>query len=510
MKKIHFAALFAVLASLKFTSCHAAKVLIYPYDLCHSIPFKNLVKSAKILAEKGYDVTVLTSSLCATESGLEHVHVVSYSVPELPKNGMTQPGSICDSFHWQTEVTDSLNILCNSLLRRRYMIIQLQLEEFDLFLTDDLNLCARVLADYLALPTIILNNCGLDSVFAPLFPPLHTSLFASHSIWGRFKGMVSYVIHFQFYIPNHIYSPVDEIKDSYGYNKGLSISDTYSRLKPLILSNSDFSIENPRPIMPYVIPISGFLCEENRSLPEDVKDFIQSSGEDGIAYVDLGEGMNWFYQAKFVMIAKVLLKFKQKIIWKSSKDFIYAGKIKIVQTVTEYDILSHPKTVLWITNCDHGSLDSVNHGVPVPVIILPSTPESSWTCQQMVQKHGTGKSLSIIDMNEAEFENAIMEVLGNVKFKANARQLSNVFKDQLKPSKEKFFFWVDFVIRHKGVQHLWNDQLGQLRWYEFCMLDVAFLMVIAFLVGSFLTLLMLYIFMKIFLKQFTAKKRKSH
>ena len=507
MQRTHFVALFAILASLKFTSCHAAKVLIYPYDLCHSVPFNNLVKSAKILAERGYDVTVLTSSLCAKETNMEHVHIVSFSVPEtveIPQNEIT----LCDSFHWQTRVTDALNILCSSLLRRRYMMIQLQMEEFDLFVTDDLNLCARVLVDYLALPTVILNNCGLDSVLAPSFPPLHTSLLASQSTWGRFKGMVSFVIHFQFYIPNYIYSPIDEIKDSYGYNKGMLISGTYSRIKPLILSNSDSCIENPKPVMPYVIPIAGFLLEENRSLPESVNDFIQSSGDDGIVYVDLNEGMNWFYQAKFVMIAKVLLKFKQKIIWKSSKGFIDTDKIKIVQANSESNILADPKTKLWITRCNIGSLNSVAHGVPV--IALPFTPESSWTCQQMVEKHGTGKSLSIIDMGDVEFENAIREVLGNVKYQANAIRLSNVFKDQTKSSKETFFFWVDFVIRYKGVQHLWNDNVGQMKWYEFCMLDVAFLMITAILVGSFLTLLLLYVFIKVLLNQFTTKKQKSH
>ena len=511
MKKIHFVTLFAILASLKFTSCHAAKVLIYPYDLCHSVPFNNLVKSAKILAERGYDVTVLTSSLCARETNMEHVRIVSFSVPEaveIPQNEVTQQGSLCDSFHWQLRVTDSLNSLCSSLLRRRYMMIQLQMEEFDLFLTDDLNLCARVLADYLALPTVILNNCGLDSVLTPSVPPLYTSFFASQSIWGRFKGMVSFVIHFQFYIPNYIYSPINEVKDSYGYNKGMLISATYSRVKPLILSNSDFCFENPKPVMPYVIPIAGFLLEENRTLPENVNDFIQSSGDDGIVYVDLGEGMNWFYQAKFVMIAKVLLRFKQKIIWKSSKEFIDTDKVKIVQACSESNILAHPKTKLWITSCNIWSLNSVAHGVPV--IALPFTPESSWTCQQMVQKHGTGKSLSIIDMDEVEFENAIKEVLGNVKYQTNAIRLSNIFKDQTKTSKETFFFWVDFVIRYKGVQHLWNDDLGQLTWYEICMLDVAFLTIFAMLIGSFLTLLLSYVFIKILLNQLTTKKLKSH
>eukprot|EP00112_Aurelia_sp_Birch-Aquarium-sp1_P023743 Seg72.1 transcript_id=Seg72.1/GoldUCD/mRNA.D3Y31 product="UDP-glucuronosyltransferase 1-4" protein_id=Seg72.1/GoldUCD/D3Y31 len=483
--KICAAAPFAVLLTvINCFSCHgtsAPKVLIYPYDLCPSAPFNNLVKVAKILTEKGYNVTILIVNdlFCASEINT-NIHVLHYSAPEtvkLPKYEIMHQGLVCDSIHQQAEVTKSMNNLCESLLHRRCMMKQLKSEAFDLFLTDDLNLCGRALADFLLLPTVVWNNCGLDSVFAPSFQSLHTKMLLLLSNFPeKFKFMI------QVFRQSHssYASSIDRIKDSVDLNTSLSISGTYSRVKPLILSNTDFIIENPRPVMPYVIPIVGLLFAKSESLPENVNEFIQNSEDNGIIYVDLGTKL--FSHATLEMIAKVLLKFQQKIVWKSSVDILKTDQnIKFVPTVAENDILAHPYTKLWITNCDIESLDSVAHGIPVAV--LPLTTESARRCQQMVHQFSTGLALNITHMKEVEVEDLLQEVLHSPTYKENAVKLSNLFKRQMKYSKERFSFWIDFVIHNKGVQHLWNDELEKLRWYEYCMINDAICIICSMFLG---------------------------
>merc|ERR1711931_255802 len=48
------------------------------------------------------------------------------------------------------------------------------------------------------------------------------------------------------------------------------------------LMRNDFTFEYPRPTMPNVVYIQGFQCKPSKPLPQQLEDFVQSSGEHGV------------------------------------------------------------------------------------------------------------------------------------------------------------------------------------------------------------------------------------
>lgn len=70
----------------------------------------------------------------------------------------------------------------------------------------------------------------------------------------------------------------------------------------------------------------------------------------------------------------------------------------------------------------------------------------------------------------------IKEMLKNPKYRKKAKEISKLFHDRpLKPM-ESAVYWIEYVIRHKGAEHLKVTGLG-LSWYKYYLVDVILLLV---------------------------------
>lgn len=67
------------------------------------------------------------------------------------------------------------------------------------------------------------------------------------------------------------------------------------------------------------------------------------------------------------------------------------------------------------------------------------------------------------------------------RYKKSAKRISNTFRDQIQPPLERAVFWTEFVLRHKGTEHL---RLGSidLAPYQRALVDVYFVMSLFFIV----------------------------
>ena len=469
-----------------FTTGDSSKILIYPNDLQSNAQFKSLVTLAETLAER-HDVTLLMNSRVVSGSYSQNVTVVTYALPggvALPEQGSSflQPELTSSFFSLvRTERLHTMLDICEALLKRQYLMIQLQLQEFDLIFADINNICARVLIDYLQIPSVAwcYNSYDISCEFSTDF----TTMAVSQDVITRFRHALTYVIYTNLYQSSFICRPFDILQHRYGYNRGLSVSDTFSRNKPLILLNADFSVDMPRPVMPFVIPIAGLAIPENRALSHDVEDFIASSGMEGFIFVHLALTESLFFQKQLSKILDALKNSDRHVLVEDGSKIgvNYQRKLKTVSSAFHGAILSHKKLALFITGCSGSTIHDVVY-YSHPAIYLSSFGDTDY-CRTLFERHRIGKVLDVLELNAIDIEKEITISLDLARYKNNTGKLSAIFKHQVRHSKERLWHWIDFVCMHKGVENLYNSSL-QIKWYQYGMLDLLILLLLGTIILS--------------------------
>uniref|UniRef100_A0A2H8TL16 2-hydroxyacylsphingosine 1-beta-galactosyltransferase n=2 Tax=Melanaphis sacchari TaxID=742174 RepID=A0A2H8TL16_9HEMI len=96
---------------------------------------------------------------------------------------------------------------------------------------------------------------------------------------------------------------------------------------------------------------------------------------------------------------------------------------------------------------------------------------------KIVEQKGYGKLVNFFEITEESFENAIKEVLSNSKFKETAKIQSQVFKDQPMKPIDRAVYWVEYIIKHGGAEHLKSDSL-ELNDVQYFLLDISFIFLV--------------------------------
>ncbi|XP_062391152.1 UDP-glucuronosyltransferase 1-6-like [Sardina pilchardus] len=156
-----------------------------------------------------------------------------------------------------------------------------------------------------------------------------------------------------------------------------------------------------------------------------------------------------------------------------------AGKPKPLPQV------SHPKAKAFIT---HGGTHGIYEGIysGVPMVTIPLFIDQGDNAQRMVAR-GVAESLPIADVTTAKVLEALNKVIGDKSYKANMMKLSAVHKDRPIEPLDLAVFWTEFVMRHKGADHL-RSTAHELSWVQYHSLDV-----IALLTTAILTLVLVTI-----------------
>ena len=153
-------------------------------------------------------------------------------------------------------------------------------------------------------------------------------------------------------------------------------------------------------------------------------------------------------------------RLKQRIIWKwedetkmSSDVDILPPNVKLVPWLPQQDLLGHPKARLFIT---HGGLfsnqEAVYHGVPL--ISIPVFADQFINAQK-AQDDGYAIHFDwdkVLQPNA--FYDAIQQVLNNPLYGERMRKVSELMRDQKERPMDRAIYWIEYVIRHQGAQHL--------------------------------------------------------
>ena len=256
-----------------------------------------------------------------------------------------------------------------------------------------------------------------------------------------------------------------------GSNLTLSVSTSQQR--SITMTMLDFSITEPRPLMPHVITLPYLFKKEPKSISLELDTFMHQSGRNGvifISYENINDKNNDRIENLFI---KVFTNMKQHVVWNSGG---FTGKtlpynIKVLDGVSPGNILSHPAVRLVITDTNSMIMfEAMSYGVPV--IATPRFADQCQNAAALVLKAKMGIIQDYYTMTEDTLSKGIKQVIGSRRIATNAQKAKLLMDDQMIDPKAKFLWWIQHVIKHKGATYLISEAAFDLHLTQYLLLDI--------------------------------------
>uniref|UniRef100_A0A8C9QVF1 UDP-glucuronosyltransferase n=1 Tax=Scleropages formosus TaxID=113540 RepID=A0A8C9QVF1_SCLFO len=368
----------------------SSNILAVPVDGSHWNTMKVLILE---LAAKGHQVTVLRFSnyLNIDDESLDF-RVITVQLPDSQartKEERTQVAlswifynafskeSCCTSAFWQLfvstkRISEDYKLAIETMFENAAFMRQLRESGFNIVLADPFFPGGVMLAHYLNLPSVLFGRWmpteDIHFRIAPsplaYVPVLNSRLTDRMSFFQRLKNVLMYgcgnvLYHF------FIYSTYDELCSRY-LTPGISIYTLYTQAD-IYLMKFDFALDFLKPGMPNIIYIGGFHTKPAKSLPVELKAFMDSA-EDGVVILSLGSIVNTLPEVVATEIAAGLALLPQRVVWRYTGPPIptLGNNTKLLKWLPQNDLLSHPNTKAFITHGgENGIYEAIYHGVPV-------------------------------------------------------------------------------------------------------------------------------------------------
>ncbi|KAM7167595.1 UDP-glucuronosyltransferase 2A2-like isoform 2-T2 [Macrochelys suwanniensis] len=494
-------ALFLVLGSgLGSGSC--GKVLVWPADNSHWLNVKSILEE---LADRGHEVTVLLPSFFL---GIDPTRPSPFNFEVIPvpftKEDMA---SLMEDFlhmwlyelpnvsYWETTfrmcnlISRMVSInkaTCDLVVWNEELMKMLREAAFDIFLADPLVPGGELVAEKLGVPFVytfrfsmgntVERLCGGLPAPPSYVPASMVGLTDRMSFLERLENMLFYALqdvlfHQVFWREwSQYYSDV--------LGRPTTLCETMGKAE-MWLIRTYWDFEFPRPFLPNFEFVGGLHCKPAKPLPEEMEEFVQSSGEHGIVVFSLGSMIYNLTEEKSNMVALALSQIPQKVLWryKGKKPETLGPNTRIYDWIPQNDLLGHPKTKAFITHGGtNGIYEAIYHGIPM--VGMPMFADQPDNIAHMKAK-GMAVELDFNTMQAQDLIDALNMVINSSSYKENAVRLSEIHHDQPIKPLDRAVFWIEFVMRHKGAKHL-RPAAHTLTWYQYHCLDVlAFLLACA-------------------------------
>ncbi|XP_066998498.2 UDP-glycosyltransferase UGT5 [Anabrus simplex] len=272
----------------------------------------------------------------------------------------------------------------------------------------------------------------------------------------------------------------------------------------LILVNSHFSINQPRPLVPAFVEVGGLHIEEPKPLPKDIEAFLNES-EDGVIYFSLGTmvQVESFAPEKLRALLDVFAELPQRVLLKCADNAIpgLPSNVKTAKWLPQLDVLSHPKVKVFVT---HGGLMGTQEAVHsgVPMIGIPMFSDQRLNLENYVSK-GIAILMEYHTINKQTVAAAFQAVLHNPSYRENAQRLSRLFRDRPQSALETAVYWTEYVIRHGGAPHL-RSAAVDMPLYQYLLFDV----IAVTILSSFLTIGTIFLALNTIIRYYRSEKKR--
>ncbi|XP_067859764.1 UDP-glucuronosyltransferase 2C1-like [Heptranchias perlo] len=459
------------------------------------------------LVERKHEVTVLRSS--NSRSVEETSHHFTIETVHIPAGKTLTEGEIRDLIFNSVDTEDSFlssisavwglftlfsktNAVTIPAIKAMFedpaLLGRLKGADFDLVLADAYNARGVMLAHFLDLPIVVFGKWmitgDLHFTIAPsplsYIPVLNSRLTDRMVFLDRLKNVFIYGLS-DFMSNFYIYPAYNKLCQLY-LKSDITIKELYQKAD-IFLMKVDFTFEFPRPTMPNVVYIGCFKCSPGKPLSPDLQQFMDSSGEDGVVIFSLGSVVGFLPPALAIEVAAGLAQLPQKVIWR------YVGEVpstlgnntKIMNWLPQTDLLSHPKTKVFITHGgENGIYEAIYHGVPMVGIPVFG---DQYDNLLRLKARGVVVMLDLAHLKREILFQAVKTVTENPSYRENVKHLSALQRDVPLNPKELAVFWIEYTIRHRGAAHL-RAVGSELPFFQYYLLDV-----IVFIIASVCVLL---------------------
>lgn len=476
----------------------AGKILVFPMDGSHWVNMKVVIEE---LHTKGHEVTVIRASdswyisekspfyrsiTLLGSNGFED-NMETYLVEQLKIRLAGRNPSFWSRFwtnlqlrqviiHQFSQFHKGMSEMVTQIFEDEKLMLSLQEAEYHVLLTDPGFGGGAILARRLQVPLIynvrwtIQGEAHLLIAPSPLsyVPFTAEELTDKMTFPQRIKNLLSYILGMYTLsrITEPCYKPL--VEKYFGPDVDYS---TFFLDADIWLMRNDFVFEFPRPTMPNIVYMGGFQCKAPKPLPADLEEFVQSSGEHGVIVMTLGTLVAELPQDVAEEIAAGFARLPHKVVWR------YAGRrpsslgnnTLLVDWLPQNDLLAHPKARVFVTHGGtNGVQEAIFHGIPV--VGLPLFLDQPDNLSRLRAKGGA-VVLDIAVLDRHVFAEALQTVLHDPSYRENMQRLSRLHRDQPMKPLDLAVFWIEFVMRHKGAQHL-RTHANKMSWFAYHSLDV--------------------------------------
>uniref|UniRef100_A0A8C6U1C7 glucuronosyltransferase n=1 Tax=Neogobius melanostomus TaxID=47308 RepID=A0A8C6U1C7_9GOBI len=481
----------AISAANVSASSFTGKLLVIPMDGSHWVGIKAI---AEEMGRRGHQVTVVIPEVSVRMGPGKHYRTVTYPVPYdkvyidsvMSSNQHMMDNDVQPFMERMSrkisqfqKIIGLIHTTAESLLFNHTVISQLQQQGFDAVLTDPMVPTGSVMAHKFGLPTINLLRgipCGLDfkSAGCPSPPSFVPRFFTGYTDKMSFKQRVvnHIVAALEPLLCRLIYWRFDQITAEF-LGEDVSVAEILSD-SDIWLERIDFTFEFPRPLMPNIVPVGGINCNVRNPLPDDLAEWV--SGEHGFVVVTFGTMMPVMPNETKSIFFEAFRQIPQKVIWR------YIGavpedvpqNVKLMEWVPQNDLLAHPGARAFVTHAgSHGLFESLCHAVPL--LMLPLGGDQPDNAQRF-ESRGVGVVRDIQSITTEGLLQGLKEVINNPTYKQKIQKLSALHRDRPLDPLDLSVFWTEFVMKHKGAEHL-KATVHRLNWVQYFCLDVLALLV---------------------------------
>lgn len=441
------------------TAAKKLPLLVMPYAYGPNSHFRAMEQLTDLLLTGGYQVTLLSNPSATVSPALAaKVDVWEHDEPRQWQRLMKGTGD----YVRKQDLRELLNNFqhmeqnrCKNLLGNTPLMQKLKSSSFALFLVDAVDLCGRVVSDYLQIPTMIFTATGFGTStdYYPMSPSLipftQTSLTDHMDFWQRLRNFAYYassVPIFHYYM----YKPFDKFKEKYGFNTSLSVTSSWHRAHTLHVINSDDVTDYPRPRMPSAIMIGGLFCRPATALQGKFAEFI-AAADTGFIVVSFGHFFGSL-PGQTESLAAAFSQLDMKVIWRldTEQQIRIGANTLAAKWIPQNDLLGHPNVKLFVTHAGANSMyEAMYHGVPV--VAIPQGVDQPTNANRLTARLEMGVTLNKDNLTERNVLEALNAVLANPQYKLNANAAARLLTDRPMQPNDTFLFYVGYMIRHNGA-----------------------------------------------------------
>ncbi|XP_066511702.1 UDP-glucuronosyltransferase 1-6-like isoform X1 [Hoplias malabaricus] len=374
-----------------------------------------------------------------------------------------------------------------ALLLNQELMDFVKQQRFDAVLTSPAVPTGAILAFNLSLPAVYMLRglpCGLDSkaTACPNPPSYIPRFFTKNSDRMRWSERVLNVLVsvLEPVLCKVLYWSFEELASSM-IGRSISLGEILSS-GALWLLRYDFTLEFPKPLMPNMVLIGGLNCAITSPLSPEVEEFVEGSGEHGLVVFTLGSFVSSMPKEKAAIFFQAFSQIPQRVVWRYTGELPdhVPDNVKLMKWLPQNDLLGHPKTRAFIT---HGGTHGIYEGIchAVPMVILPLFGDQGDNAHRMANR-GVGLVLDIHEITPESLSNTLHTIINDTSYKEKMVKLSSIHKDRPTEPLDLAVFWTEFVMRHKGADHL-RPAAHDLNWFQYHSLDViGFLLLVIMIV----------------------------